>query len=267
MIDFRVLCFVSGNYALGAWDSQCRLTIRLSKFATKFPPEKMAGNQAPPASTGFLSLPRNARDRIYEKSLIVPPPIVLFEGPPSQGVESFAPQKPAQWPALLLVNRQLHDEARSVLYGHNHFNLVDTSQGEIAVIQSFLARIGPSSAGSLTHLSISFPAVEYTSSQEPGSSAVKEEGFESLKILQEKCTNIQTLELYVYGENSRTLDQARDDSSPSAQEIVSEVDRHLKAISSLKKVIVRFYDGEPPRRVRDMMQELGWAVLQGDDDE
>ncbi|KAJ4191845.1 hypothetical protein NW767_010752 [Fusarium falciforme] len=72
------------------------------------------------STVGFSDLPGTVRQDIYKRVLAVAHPIYLFRdfGP---RVESFAPDKPKRWIALLYVNRQISGEAKVVLYGDNNF--------------------------------------------------------------------------------------------------------------------------------------------------
>lgn len=217
-------------------------------------------------TVGFFNLPRTIRDDIYRSALIAPHPLFLFQESPSRRVECFAPDKPVQWPALLLTSHQLHIEAREVFYGWNRFNLVDTTtEREAAVIQSYLTCIGSINASLLSHLCISFPAPVNTKEQ-PGKVILGDDGLHSLQLLQEKCTNLKTLEAYVHRGNSKYLVQASLDRSPFVREILSQVDGQLKAIPSLGKIVIRFYDGPPTPLVKEVMQGLGWTVFLGDKD-
>lgn len=221
---------------------------------------------SPPSSkAGFFSLPRAVRDNIYGRVLVVPHALFFFQESASRRVETFAPDKPARWPALLLTSRQIHHEAKSVLYGRNRFNLVDVSRGETVVVQSFLDCIGSVNAGILSHLSISFPANENTQEQS-GKALLREDGLHSLQLLREKCTNVKTLEVYVHRENSRGLVLEGLDDALFGRDTLSQVDAQLKPISSLDNIIVRFYYGRPTPLVSDLMQGLGWVILMGDKD-
>jgi hypothetical protein len=86
-----------------------------------------SSKSAEPATGNFLGLPKGIRNDIYEKVLAVLHPLYLFQEPKSR-VETFAPEKPSRWLALLLTNRQICREASVILYRVTHFHLVDTTQ-------------------------------------------------------------------------------------------------------------------------------------------
>ncbi len=75
----------------------------------------------------FFDLPRHVRDVIYREVLEVAHPLYLFKDSRSPKVELFAPEKRRRWLALLFTNRQLHAEARAILYS-NHFTFVDNAK-------------------------------------------------------------------------------------------------------------------------------------------
>ncbi|KAK7416214.1 hypothetical protein QQZ08_012092 [Neonectria magnoliae] len=216
------------------------------------------------ASINFVDLSKGIRQDIYKRLLAVAHPIYLFQDKGSR-VETFAPDKPARWLALLYVNQQVHSEARTVLYGMNRFTLVDTTQQQVGLLRSFLNCIGSMNADLLSHLSINFPAVERMEDQ-PGAREVniRDDGLQGLRLLQEKCTHLTTLETFIHSKNSSLLTGTDEDSSRLVQEALPRIDAQLKAIPSLKKIIVRVYIATLPPLVMDLMQGLGWVVLFGD---
>ena len=225
-------------------------------------PNPPPGAGPTPVPASFFSLPGDIRNNIYRRVLVVPHPLFLFQDTGSQVVETFAPDRPFRWPALLYINRQVHDEARVVLYGLNHFTLVETTQHQGVLLQSFLNCIGSVNAGLLSHLSINFPVAEIVEGQ-PGKATLREDDLHSLKLLKEKCPNLTTLETLIHSRNSRDLINPSQDDSQNNREALSQIDAQLKAISSLKTVIVRSYNGTPIPSVMELMQGFGWVILRG----
>lgn len=133
----------------------------------------------------IFSLPGKIRRNIYARVLVVAHPLFLLQDTGSQVVETFAPEKPFRWLALLRTNRQVHDEASAVLYGLNHFTFMDTTQHQGDLLQSFLNCIGTVNAGRLAHIGINFPVVE-TAEGQPGKVMLRDDDLYSLKLLQEK---------------------------------------------------------------------------------
>ena len=207
----------------------------------------------------FLDLPIRFRDRVYERVLIVPHPLYLFQEPGSP-VETFAPDKPLHWLALLHTNRQISVEAGAALYRVNHFELVDITKRQFSVLRSFLDCIGPVNAASLSHLCISFPIVE-SIDEEPGNLRLRDDSLQSLKLLQDKCTNLSTLETVVHYKNSDSFTKT----DQFLREAFSQIDVQLKTIHSLRRIIVRVdaQRGIPTSSVKDMMRRLRWLVLSG----
>jgi hypothetical protein len=123
----------------------------------------------------LLSLPRNVRDDIFRRVLLVAHPLYLFQDGDSSMVETFGPEIRVRWRALLYTNRQVLDEASAVLYGSNNFSLVDTTQKQVVLLQSFLNRIGSTNAGLLSHICINFPVAEHADGQ-PGGILLREDG-------------------------------------------------------------------------------------------
>jgi len=210
------------------------------------------------AAINFFSLPGKARDNIYKRVLIVAHPLYLFQDPGSR-VETFAPERPFRWLALLYTNRQMKSEAGAVLYGMSNFTFLDTTRQQVGLLQAFLNCIGPVNASLLSHLCINFPVIE----GQPGESKLREDSLQSLKLLQEKCINLTTLETHFYSNNSSGLTRMDQDNLQFIREALSQFDVQLKAIPSLDKIIVRVYGGTPTPSVMEFMQGFGWVVLPG----
>lgn len=162
---------------------------------------------ASPANS-LLGLPRAVRTEIYQRVLAVGHPLYLFQDTGCRRVDVFAPDRPAQWLALLLTNRQVSVEARAVLYGCNHFILVDTTRHQARLLRSFLDCIGAVNAGHVSHMSLNFPDVDNAE----GQPMLGEDDLGSLKLLQARCGNLATLENMVQTHRPTSLAKASDDS-------------------------------------------------------
>lgn len=216
------------------------------------PPPVVRDRTSSPA-TGLFSLPREIRDEIYRRVLVVADPLYLFQDSGSRRVETFGPGKPVRWLSLLYTNRQVYDEACAMLYRSSRFTLVDTTPRQVDLLQSFLDCIGSVNAGHLSYLCINFPAAEIVE-ENPRRIVLREDSLRSLELLQEKCTHLKTLEGFVHSQNSRGLTGASDDDPQFVQEALSQINAQLKAIPSLSKVIVRFHSGSPSPSVMEQMQ-------------
>ncbi|EKG09570.1 hypothetical protein MPH_13357 [Macrophomina phaseolina MS6] len=212
------------------------------------------------ATVNFLALPLAVRDKIYKRVLFIPHPLYLFQEPGSR-VECFGPDRPSQWLALLYTNRQINREASAALYGVNQFHLVDITEQQVGLLQSFVDCIGPVNAASLSHLCINFPVAESIHGQ-PGNFKLRDDSLQTLEILQDKCPNLSTLDTLVHSENCGVFKKTDD----LLQEALSLIDAHFKSISSLKRIIVRFevFGGIPSASAKTFMQGLGWIVVSRD---
>ena len=119
----------------------------------------------------------------------------------------------------MYANRQVYSEATAVLYGLNHVTFIDTTKHQGSLLKSFLNCIGSVNAGLLSHLSINFPVAESVEGQ-PGKVMLREDDLYSLKLLQEECTSLTTLETLVHGRNSRRLINASYDDSQFVREVL-----------------------------------------------
>ena len=222
-------------------------------------PKRTFSQPAGSVVISFFSLPREIRNKIYKRVLIVAHPVFLFQDAGSR-VETFAPDRPFRWLSLLYTNRQMHNEAISVLYGMNKFSLVDSTPQQVSLLQTFLDCIGSVNAGLLSHLCINFPVAESIEGQR-GKFKLRNDSLQTLKLLQEKSTNLTTLETLLYGKNSMDVTETDQNNSQFIQDELAQIDAQLKAIPSLNKVIVKILGETPTLSVIESMQGLGWVVL------
>lgn len=217
------------------------------------------GDLTPRYSTpvSFLDLPKWIRDNIYQRLLVLAHPIHIFQEPNSP-IESFAPDRPVQWLALLHTNRQIYTESKVVLYGLNQFHLEDITPLQADLLRSFLDCIGPTNAALVSFLCVNFPVVERMNDQAERVE-LRTDGLQSVRLFQEKCTDLTTLETIVHFKNSSFFREPDD----FLREALLLIDARLRAIPSLRKIIVRFFDfnGIPTSSAKQFMQELGWTVV------
>jgi hypothetical protein len=220
-------------------------------------PSTNTPESAESTNSKFLHLPKEIRIHIYRKILTVPHPLYLFQEPNSR-VESFAPDKPHRWLALLLTNRQIRNEASVELYGTNQFHLVDTTPQQAKLLQAFLDCIGAENAASLSHLSINFPVLEDEYGR-PGEVKFRHDSLQSLELLRKNCTKLSTLKILVHSKNNSIFKRADD----SLQQALLLIDAQLKTIPSLGKIVVpvKARDGAPTSAAKEIMQGLGWVVV------
>ncbi|KAF6811463.1 cytochrome P450 1A2 [Colletotrichum plurivorum] len=197
--------------------------------------------------------------------LVASSPILVFQESSSQPVEFFAPGKPAQWPALALAKYREYNEheTNTIFYGSNHFNLVDTTtRRETSILEAFLVSPTTAHARLLSHMSLSFPALEAAEGR-PEVLGLAQDGMRALKLLQDNCANLTTLEFYVHEGNAFGL---VGEPPSDLQSTLSRVDAQLKVVSSLKRIVIRYYYDRPSSGVMQSMQGFGWIVLMGDKD-
>ncbi|PLB55501.1 hypothetical protein P170DRAFT_470915 [Aspergillus steynii IBT 23096] len=215
------------------------------------------------ATPTFLRLPVETRKNIYKRVLAIPHPLFLFQGP--QGpVETFAPQKPRGWLALLYTNRQISDEASAILYGMNQFTLeeMETQSHRAGLLESFLRCIGPGNAASLFHLCINFPALEQMTDTLEGIK-LREDGQQSLELLQKQCVGLKTLEIVLFSQNAEFCSQDDQENIRSLRDVLLGMDMHFRSIASLNKIVLRVCSEPPAPPLKEFAQELGWVVLLG----
>src|SRR4051812_48731911 len=81
------------------------------------------------------------------------------------------------------------------------FSLVDITEQQVNLLRSFLDCIRPVNVTSLSYLYINFPVVESIDSQQ-GKFRLRDKSLQYLKLLQDKCTNLSTLDTLVHYKNS-----------------------------------------------------------------
>lgn len=204
------------------------------------------------STVGFLGLPLEARENIYERVLVLNHPVYLFQDY-GRRVETFAPDKPRHWLALLRTNRQIHRESKAVFYGKTYFFLMDRPQQQGALLLSFLNCIGSPNASTISRLCISFPLVE----AEAGGVRMGEDSLRGLELLRDKCTNLITLEMQVCRENSRFL---RGADKQLVREALMRIDAQVKAIPSVQRIAVRLHVKDMPLLAINIMQGFDWVI-------
>lgn len=193
--------------------------------------------------------------QIFEYLLIVGHPLYLFRGN-GDSVEVFAPDKPRQWLALLYTSWQMNEEASAVVYGCNTYNLLDATRDQSNLLRSFLNCIGPANANKLSRICTDFPVIEGVS----GAYKLRSGDLQVMKLLQEKCKSIKVLETCIHSGNSKGLSETDQESSPYSREALTQFDIELKAIASLRKLIVTVYTGKPSPSASQIMRDFGWVV-------
>ena len=214
----------------------------------------------------FSNMSPEARKQAYYKMLVALSPIFVFQESASRPIEFFVQGKPTQWPELALAKCREYNEqeTNAIFYGSNHFNLVDTAtRRETSILQAFLVSLTSTRARLLSHLSLSFPALEAVQKR-PEALGLKQDGMYTLKLLQEYCINLNTLEFYVHKDNAFGLVGEAPSYTQSLHEALSQVDAQLKVVSSLKNIVIRYYYDRPTPEAIQLMQDLGWVILMGD---
>lgn len=206
--------------------------------------------------SNIFALPREIRNDIYRRVLCVAHPLYLFQDNISQ-VETFVPERPNQWLALLHVNRQIHIEAAETLYSTHTFALLDERRPQDCLLRAFLTRIGPANSASLSHLSIDFPGLEGAAEE----AKLKDDSLRKLNLLQTCCTNLATLETSFSVKHVKNLERVTGENQQLTNEALSQINLRLRSIASLNTIIVRITGPSPAQPTREYMETLGWTIL------
>jgi hypothetical protein len=216
--------------------------------------------RAPSRSTNssaidIFSLPLKARNEIYKHTLVLLHPLYISKDTGAR-VETFAPDKPPHCLALLHTNQQMKNEASAVLYGENKFVFLEEGPQQFDLLKNFLDCIGPENTSSLSHVCINFPISEC----QPQKLELRDDGMQSLKLLQERCTGLKTMSYLVSSKDFNALSRMNQETPHTVREALLAFDAQLKAISLLEKVIITFYNGKPSPTLMESMRNLGWIV-------
>lgn len=207
----------------------------------------------------LFDFPAELRLKIYSELLVLPEPIVFVadSGSPSP---LFLSRRYNLWPALLRVNKKVHDEAISLLYSDNCFQFPDIfirigfGRGGTygAHMTPFLREIG-SQTNLIRRIRMNFPTFEDYSS---GTARLHEARIKNLELIRETCASITTLELSLNSCLLNFTDGALD-------QALDLLDAHLQTISSLKKIVIKAevidyddFSDDLERKMRD----CGWTV-------
>lgn len=228
--------------------------------------EKAPPQSPSPTAAGLFVLPIEIRHDIFKRVLAVSDPLYLFQDPGGP-VKFFMPStyKPYAWLALLYTSRQVSYEARAVLYGVNRFILeeVELANYRGKLLNSFITCIGSVNAGFLSHLRITFPATERIDGQS-GEIRLTEDSLQDLRLLQNECTKLTTLDVLVYSQSSSYLITEDQDNPEFARDVLLKINAEFRCIPSLARIILRVYSGSPASSMKAFLNGLGWVVLIGD---
>lgn len=218
---------------------------------------------------GFLNLPVEIRLMIYENLLIHQDgPYIMASS--YMHVDRTSREKPLGLsPAILRVNKQIHNEASPVLYSKNRFrflNHIDSKDGGESPfmihttltpnIAPFLSQIGHQ-ATLLRHIAIMFPVLEvYNHYGQPtraflGDPLKPYKGHsEAFNLIRDTCTDLKTLELVISDPTKAEFHSTFDSSFEawSGHDFIrgaypyhlDYLDRLFKKINTLKEVLVHF---------------------------
>uniref|UniRef100_A0A0B7KL15 F-box domain-containing protein n=1 Tax=Bionectria ochroleuca TaxID=29856 RepID=A0A0B7KL15_BIOOC len=142
---------------------------------------------------GILDLPREIRDKIYSELLIYPDFVFLdclhLHETSNHDWHTWTIGLPKASLGILRLNKEIHQEATTILYGANCF-FVDN----VDVFRQFLDQIGRPKARLLRHLVIPFPDFHNDSHRISITLQDNCKGVQALNLIQERCQHLTTLE-------------------------------------------------------------------------
>ncbi|KAK2765530.1 hypothetical protein FQN54_008384 [Arachnomyces sp. PD_36] len=205
--------------------------------------------------TGFLSLPGEIRNIIYNHLLVCDEPLSI--DPEWSWVHDYGIAL-----NFCLTNKTIKHETESVLFGRNCFYFTGSEYSEAVELTSkFLNEIGRNKANLIRCVEIEFPRIVYT---EYDYAALRPEDEMLISEIKIECTNLERLVMslpYVllsYMEVSRA--------SRIAAKGLALIDAEIKAYPPfLREVIVEVYEGCITEDIKMDMEARGWTVdVKGD---
>ncbi|KAM0270860.1 hypothetical protein ACHAQH_009286 [Verticillium albo-atrum] len=193
---------------------------------------------------GFLNLPSELRVIIYE---------VLLSSEDLISPNAFY-LRAKYTPALLRLNKTIHREASSVLYGQNCFDFSDSDPSEA---ESFFEQIGTTNASYIKHVMIIFPRFLHL---ESGNVTLEDESVDMLAHVRNACVNLSSITTSLFSTDSMELELDGLENYNIAREAIQLVDASFRAISPLRDVILELYDINPSDHIRDMMRSHAWIL-------
>ncbi|KAI8949370.1 hypothetical protein F4801DRAFT_404211 [Xylaria longipes] len=200
-----------------------------------------------PSSLGFLSLPSELRNCIYEL-------VLLHQLPVHPGVGYAYKREKILTPGLLRANKAVHREASSLFYGENRFGFTNVRLKEVA---SFFEQIGSTNAAYIRHVYIDFPLLDRL---EPGHVTFEESGLRPLATIQSACTNLSTLMTSLASTDVVECTLSRVKVLQVTTEAFQLADTHFRAISSLREIIVEVDADLLSEQTRRIMKSHGWTI-------
>ncbi|KAF7590108.1 hypothetical protein BBP40_003264 [Aspergillus hancockii] len=163
---------------------------------------------------------------------------------------------------VLRTNKTVYKEAKSLLYGQNHFDFTACSSHTIA---RFIDRIGHDSANHIQHVRIDFPVHRYLDDED----GMEEDSCRTLEKIQSGFTNLRTLATSPRSKGGLEPRLGPNGGPEIVTEVLAEIDAHFRAISSLQEIIVEVYKDGISDFTRMEMESHGWVirVVEGEWDE
>jgi hypothetical protein len=203
------------------------------------PASNKVGAQPAESDTGFLSLPGELRNQIYELLLLREHPID-FVRCDSLRVSNPPPGAPVV--ALLRVNKAIHREAASLLYGANCFDFVGHSISPIP----FSRQVGATNMAHLGHLRV-YLFIDST----------------NLACIRDSCTGLRRVTAFVPFVHE-IAEPENEESRRGLVRALSARDAGFRSVASLREFFLESKNpgGEEESRtfIEREMVRLGWKL-------
>ncbi|KAG8163708.1 hypothetical protein KVR01_007005 [Diaporthe batatas] len=199
--------------------------------------------------TGFLSLPSELRNKIYELSLVKGEDTFAL----SENIRRYFYHKRGLASGLLLASKAIHREASPILYGQNRFDFCEVSPREL---RTFLNQIGKNNASYIRHVTIDFPGFRSLY----GEISLERDIAATLEAIRGACDNIITITAFAGNNYYRMYPLSALDRQNAAPEVISLINTRFRSMTSLQEIIVEIDDDSPSDGTRKIMESHGWLL-------
>ncbi|KAI6812997.1 hypothetical protein KC340_g16716 [Hortaea werneckii] len=95
----------------------------------------------------------------------------------------------------------------------------------------------------------------------PGGFQLGPDGAKMFELIRTECSKLAILEAHLAGKSAIHLIETDRSMPDFTLEALTDLDRHVKSMSSIQRFIVRVYSGRPAAHRMEVMRGLGWEVL------
>ncbi|KAL4781517.1 hypothetical protein BJX76DRAFT_13720 [Aspergillus varians] len=195
-------------------------------------------------ASSLLDLPGEIRNQVYAHLLVRTLPVVFFY------------RKKGLAPSIIYTNKKIHQEARSILYSCNCFDLT----GGFIATRDFLGAIGRNNAGLIQSVRIFFPGVK--GMLEDDDEEVTSENIQSKMVGFLASHGVRPRRITTTWQSSAGLISQLDSlgGMDSVHKTLALLDARFRSSESTREIVVEVYHDIISKDVERAMESYGWEV-------